>query len=385
MAESRASNRAGAYEQQGAFRTFRPKPFPPNPPIDYSLDLLHQLSLADRAVARLDGATEVLPNPDLFVYMFARKEAVRSSQIEGTQATLEDVIKAEAGVPDPDLPDDVEEATAYIAAMNQGLSRLASLPLSLRLLREVHAALLGPVSRGKDKTPGEFRTSQVLVGPPGCTAENATYIPPSPKHVTDALRDLERFFHDNPDMPFLVKVGLVHAQFETIHPFLDGNGRVGRLLITLMLCEKGIISRPLLYLSSYLKEHQAEYYRRLQDVHEFGRWEEWLMFFLQGVAETGNQAAHIAKKIVQLREQHRQSIVTEMGKGAGSALAVLEALYKLPIISFAEASQVAQVEIAPAGKIVHKLEALGIVREITGRRRNQRFLYHEYFGLFNDT
>jgi len=381
---NRESGRAGRYIKSGSAKVFIPAPLPPDPPIQQDDRLLEALSRADRAVARLDGATEVLPNADLFVYMFARKEAVDSSQIEGTEATLTDVLKFEAGANQSRLPRDVEEAQAYVDALNEGLANLARLPISLRLIREIHKTLLKGVRRGQNKDPGEFRRIQNWIGIAGRDISGARFVPPPPDEMNRALRDLERFFHEDQHLPILIKVGLIHAQFETIHPFLDGNGRVGRLLITLMLSERGILHRPLLYLSTYLKHHQQAYYENLQAVHDLGDWEGWLMFFLNGVAETGNAAAETAKAIVRLREQHRALIVEQLGRGAASGLTVLEALYALPMISIKQVSETAQVEVPAANKLVHKLEDMGILTEVTGNKRNQLFAYRDYMKLFTD-
>ena len=247
---------------------------PPEPPIVYSGELQTLLSDADRDLARLDAIASLLPNPDLFVTMYVRHEAVLSSQIEGTQSTLEDVLAFEADALRDDTPKDVEEVVNYVRAMNHGLARLPSFPLSLRLLREIHGELMQGV-RGGEKSPGEFRTSQNWIGGSGSTLANAAFVPPPPHELMNALGALERFLHDErPTVPLLVRCGLAHAQFETIHPFLDGNGRVGRLLITLMLCEHGALSRPLLDLSLYLKAHRAEYYDRLTAIRSQGHWEQ---------------------------------------------------------------------------------------------------------------
>jgi Fic family protein len=245
--------------------------------------MLGALSRADRALGRLDGATETLPNPDLFVFMYVRKEAVLSSQIEGTQASLLDVLEVEAQLTTYN-PFDVEEVINYVGAMNHGLTRLATLPVSLRLIREVHARLLAGV-RGSQSNPGEFRRVQNHIGPPGCSLEQARFVPPPPNQLHECLADLERFIHAEDEIPVLIRVGLIHAQFETIHPFLDGNGRVGRLLITLLLCDREILRRPLLYISYYFKRNRTEYYDRLQRVRDYRDWEGWITFFLRGVFE----------------------------------------------------------------------------------------------------
>jgi Fic family protein len=311
--------RAGRFVQQPrGYRAFEPASLPPQPPIQFGRELLGALSQADQALGRLDGTAGMLPNPNLFVAMYVRQEAVLSSQIEGTQASLTDVLAFEA-VNDGASEGDVEEVVNYVAAMNHGLERLKEFPLSLRLIREIHERLMRGV-RGQERQPGEFRTSQNWIGPGGSTLATATFVPPPPHVMQDALSRLERFLHD-PDLPRLVHAALAHAQFETIHPFLHGNGRVGRLLITFLLCHGGVLSRPLLYLSHYLKQHRQEYYDRLQAVRLEGRWEEWLLFFLKGVAEVAIEAQATAGKILALRERHRNQLAAE-GRASGISCAL---------------------------------------------------------------
>jgi len=306
--------RAGVYvTQPTGYKAFIPKDLPPDPPIRYDDGLWDGLSRADMALGRLDGSAENLPNPDLFVAMYVRKEAVLSSQIEGTQASLTDLLEYEVNRPTLKSLQDVGEVVNYVAAMNYGLEHLSELPVSLRLIKEIHAKLLAGV-RGSDRTPGEPRRSQNWIGPNGTLLAQARYVPPPPDEMNRALGKLETFIHDQTPMPALVKVGLVHSQFETIHPFLDGNGRVGRLLITFLLCEKGALRRPLLYLSHYLKLHRQEYYDRLQAVREKGDWEGWLRFFIEGVRTVADEAADTARRIVSLRKQHRNAITRELGR-----------------------------------------------------------------------
>lgn len=261
------------------------------------------LSRADQAVGRLDGVARALPNPDLFVAMYVRREAVLSSQIEGIQSTLEDTLSFELDPGQRDVPQDVEEVVNYVRAMNYGLERLTDLPLSLRLIREIYAELMRGV-RGADKLPGEFRRSQNWIGPQNAPLSEATFVPPPVSEMMTALYNLEVFLHEE-NLPVLVRCGLAHAQFETIHPFLDGNGRVGRLLIIFQLVHEGILHRPLLYLSYYIKRHKAEYYDRLMAVRQDGNWEGWLRFFLRGVAETAEEATATTEAIVHLQEEHR--------------------------------------------------------------------------------
>src|SRR5579884_3180227 len=303
-----ASPRAGRYvKQPTGYRAFVPAPLPPDPPLALDRDVVAVLSRADQAIGRLDGVAQTLPNPDLFVAMYVRREAVDSSQIEGTQSTLEDVLAFELDPHTRDLPRDVEEVVNYVRAMNYGLDRLATLPLSLRLIREIHAELLQGV-RGADKTPGEFRTTQNWIGAGHVSLAHATFVPPPVAELGQALDNFERFLHEERELPALVHGGLAHAQFETIHPFLDANGRVGRLLITFLLVFRGVLQRPLLYLSVYLKRNRAEYYDRLMAIRNSGDWESWLGFFLTGVAQTAEEATATARAILDLREEHRHRV-----------------------------------------------------------------------------
>src|SRR6266568_9580869 len=298
-------DRAGSYVSQiGGYKAFVPKPLPPDPPIHLDSEMIVLLSQAAMSLGRLDGMSTTLPNVDLFVAMYVNKEAVLSSQIEGTQASLIDVLAFEADAAFPENPQDIEEVINYINALKYGLQRLNTLPLSLRLIREIHSLLLQGV-RGANRHPGEFRTSQNWIGHLGGTIRTAKFVPPSPSDMNKALDDLEKFIHEELPLPLLLKVGLVHAQFETIHPFLDGNGRMGRLLITFILCSEGVLRKPLLYLSYFFKANRLEYYEYLQKIRDEGDWESWLKFFLRGVFEVAQEATTTARSIVQLRERHR--------------------------------------------------------------------------------
>lgn len=376
--------RAGRYvEQMAGYRAFIPSPLPPEPPIEIDAEMWSLLSQADRALGRLDGSTEALPNPDLFVFMYVRKEAVLSSQIEGTQASLIDVLEFESQTLQPDNPQDVAEVVNYIAAVNYGLERLTTLPISLRLIREIHQRLLQGV-RGAHKEPGEFRTSQNWIGPTGCSLQNATFVPPPPHEMMQVLGQLESFLHDPAPMPSLLKVGLAHAQFETIHPFLDGNGRAGRLLITFLLCEQNILSYPLLYISYYFKKYRSEYYDCLQAVRDHGHWERWLKFFLKGVCEVAQEASRTAREIVAMKEDHRQMIVAEMGRKTGNAIALLESLYFKPVFSIQHAEEITGLSYPNANSLVKDLCDLGLLQEITGQKRNRAFQYAPYLDVFKD-
>lgn len=376
--------RAGSYIQQlTGYRAFVPKPLPPDPPIQFDAELLELLSIADLALGRLDGASEILPNANLFVAMYVNKEAVLSSQIEGTQASLIDVLAFEAATTEPENPQDIEEVVNYVAALNYGLERLKTLPLSLRLIREIHERLMAGV-RGAEKHPGEFRSSQNWIGNPGSTLNSARFIPPSPTDMIQALGDIESFMHSLAPMPALIKIGLIHAQFETVHPFLDGNGRMGRLLITFYLCQQDIVRKPLLYLSHYFKGNKQEYYERLQRVRDEGEWEEWLKFFLRGVSIVAQEATTTAHRIVHLRERHRELLARKLPRGAGNAMQLLEHLYERPITTVNLVADHLQLTYAAANTLVTKFVELGILREMTQRERNRRFVYAEYLSMFTE-
>jgi Fic family protein len=378
------SSRAGRYISQPAgYRAFIPAPLPPAPAIAITGKLAEQLSQADRALGRLDGSVLTLPNPDLFVFMYVRKEAVLSSQIEGTQSSLQDLLAAEAKLFDLDLPQDVDEVLNYVRAMNHGLARLAELPVSIRLIREIHAELMRGV-RGGRLQPGELRTSQNWIGPGGCTLATASFVPPPPHVVPDALGELETFLHAADDLPPLVKIALAHVQFETIHPFLDGNGRVGRLLITFLLTESGVLHKPVLYLSHYFRQHRQAYYDHLQAVRDRGAWEEWLAFFLRGVTDVATEAAQTARRVLQLREQHRAAITQRLGRAAGNGHRILESLYDRPIVSVGDVRAMTGTTYAAANALVSRLVEIGVLHEMTGYARNRRFRYSPYIALFND-
>ena len=332
--------RAGKYIQQpSGYKAFIPNPLPPFPDLAMEPSMIALLSNADRALGRLDGMAETLPNPELFVAMYVRKEAVLSSQIEGTQASLEDLLEYEAEATVSNI-EDVSEVVNYVSAMKYGLERLQTLPLSLRLLKEIHGMLLQGV-RGSNKNPGQFRNSQNFIGKSTkASIESATFIPPPTQSMEIALNALEVFFYDKKDIPPLVKAGLLHVQFETIHPFLDGNGRMGRLLITFYLCQQEIIGKPLLYLSHYFKKYRATYYQLLQRVRDEGDWKSWMRFFLEGIYEVATSATEKARKIVQLREQDRKKIVDNCGKAASPALKLYEELFKSPIITVSQATKI---------------------------------------------
>jgi Fic family protein len=379
-----SAHRAGRYVRQPAgYRAFIPAPLPPEPPIVIDGELLDLLSEADRALGRLDGASQLIPDVDLFVYMYVRREAVLSSQIEGTQASLVDLLEFEAERADADTPDDVTEISNYVRAMNYGLARLDTLPVSLRLIREIHERLLEG-TRGHERTPGAFRDSQNWIGPAGCSISEATFVPPPPAEMRDALANLERFLHEETPLPPLIRVALAHGQFETVHPFLDGNGRVGRLLITFLLCERGIMSKPLLYLSHFLKRRRAEYYDRLQAIRDAGAWEPWLKFFLRGIRDVSLEATDNARRLTALREQHRGLVMDRLGRRTATALALLESLYRGPYITVNDAVPIVGLGYPQTNQLVAAFVGLGLLREVTGRRRDRLFRYEAYLDVFRD-
>ena len=378
------NRRVGRYKEttfkDERVRAYIPPPLPPDPPIDVA-SLLGKLSAADRAIGRLDGITVLLPDKALFLYMYVRKEAVLSSQIEGTQSTLSDLLRFETEAAAGEPIDDIREVSNYVDAMMHGLARLETLPLSLRLIREMHERLMKG-GRGLTKNPGEFRKSQNWIG--GTRPGNALYVPPPADELKACLDAFEKFIHRRtPGIPPLVKAGLLHLQFESIHPFLDGNGRLGRLLITLYLCAEGVLHQPLLYLSLYLKRHRADYYRLLQEVRERGTWEAWLEFFLDGVARTADQAFEMSTRIVGLFEKDRATIST--AERAGSALRLHEQMQKTPFLTAPKARDLTRLTTPTVNAALGELQRLGIVTEVTGRSRGRVYCYKAYVDLLNDS
>ncbi len=360
---------------------FVPHHLPPNPPLvlDQSRQLL--LERATLAVGRLDSISALLPDPDLFLYTYVRREAVLSSQIEGTQSSLSDLLLFELEEV-PGVPfDDVIEVSNYVAALDHGMARLREgFPLSNRLIREVHGKLLSR-GRGSEKQPGEFRRSQNWIG--GTRPGNAHFVPPPPARVEDCMASLERFIHDmDAPYPALLKAALAHVQFETIHPFLDGNGRVGRLLIALILHHSGALSRPLLYLSLYFKQHRSEYYRLLDVVRASGEWEAWLDFFLEGVDQTASGAVRITQRLTAIFQEDSRRI-KGLGRSGTALLRVFDALCERPIVTVNEICRRAEVSFPTATKSMQTLTNLGIARELTSQRRNRVFVYDRYLSILN--
>jgi Fic family protein len=362
-------------------RAFVPSPLPPEPPVILDAPLQRALEGATLAVGRLDGVSALLPDPGLFLYAYVRKEAVLSSQIEGTQSSLSDLLLFELDEA-PGVPlDDVLEVSNYVAALEHGLARLrGGFPLCNRLIREIHGVLLSR-GRGSGKDPGEFRRSQNWIG--GTRPGNARFVPPPHVRVPDCMAALERFLHECGGLPVLVCAGLAHVQFETVHPFLDGNGRVGRLLITFQLCHAGVLREPLLYLSLYFKQHRPEYYRLLNHVRTTGDWEAWIAFFLEGVRVTADGAAATAQRLQALFAEDRER-VARAGRRAASALRVHDALKARPVASVQDIRARSDLSFPTAGSAVDLLVKLGIARELTGKRRNRVFVYDRYLAILNE-
>lgn len=376
----------GHYEVSGGgvepVRAFVPKPLPPLPPLDLAGSRGRLVDAAHVACGRLDGVSLLLPDPDLFLYSYVRREAVLSSQIEGTQSSLSDLLLFELDeAPGAPLAD-VVEVSNHVAALEHGLARLREgFPLSGRLLCEIHARLLAR-GRGAEKRPGEFRASQNWIG--GTRPGNAHFVPPPPSAILECIASLERFLHDDSGgFSALVRAGLAHVQFETIHPFLDGNGRVGRLLIVLMLAEARLLSQPLLYVSLYLKQHRAEYYRLLDAVRHEGDWEAWMAFFLEGVTQTAQSAVDTAHRLLGLFRDDAARIAGH-GRAAGSTQRVFDALRARPLATIAALASRTGASVPTVSRAVESLSDLGIVREITGRKRERVFTYGRYLDILNE-
>ena len=373
------SDRAGRIMRQPTgYSAFIPKPLPPDPALVIDIDIITLLSKADRCLGRLDGITQTLPNPDLFVAMYVKKEALLSAQIEGTQASLIDILDVEE-VKDDEKGRNLEEVVNYIRAMNYGLERLRDFPLSLRLFKEIHALLLEGV-RGSERSPGEFRTTQNWIGSAGSNINSAAFVPPPPYEMMEAMGELERYFHDENSIPPLIKIGLIHAQFETIHPFLDGNGRMGRLLITFWLCQQEILSKPLLYLSYYFKMNKIEYYDRLMAIRLNGDWEGWIKFFLKGLAEVSLEATKTAKEILKMKEVHSK-LISDNLRNPAHGLKLLENLFEQPILTINIVANVVGVSYPTANNLVNELSALGILVGDPKVQRNRKYIYRQYVDL----
>jgi Fic family protein len=383
------STRAGQFLQQPqGYEAFIPADLPPSdPPIEIDEEMNDLLSKADRSLGRLDGAARVLPNPDLFVAMYMRHEAVLSSQIEGTQSSLQDVLEFEAeGMKKPDAAEkarDAEEVFNYVEAMRVGLEKLDELPLSLRLIREIHGVLMQGV-RGQDDRPGKFREKQNYIGA-GVLKDpkEAQYVPPPPQKMFDALDNFEEFIRKDREieLPLLLQCGVAHAQFETIHPFLDGNGRMGRLLIVFMLCEREILRQPVLYISHFMNKNKTQYYDLLQRIRTGGDWEEWLKFFLKGVRKVSQAAIETTESINKIRKKNKALVTEEVNSQYAHPL--LDYLFVRPVVSINQAKETLDCSYNTAQQVIEGFENLGLVSEITGQERNRLFRFDEYLELFD--
>ena len=376
------SLRAGKYIQHAdGYRTFLPKLLPPN--LDYDDELQFLLSSANVSLGKLDGAIQILPNPDIFVHMFVCKEAVLSSQIEGTQSTLVDLLQKEAKIYASGQPDDVDEVSNYVTALNRGIQLLQNDRISISLLLQVHKLLLQDL-RGAQLHSGELRTDIVWIGPKNSDLNDATFIPPPPELIETCLNDLLNFTQAEDSIPPLVKAGLVHAQFETIHPFYDGNGRIGRLLITLMLHEKKILQKPILYLSLFLKANRTKYYEALQAVRDHGDWESWIKFFLTGVLHSSKQSAHSAQNIIALREEVRETLLSQLGGTAANALRLHESLFQLPYTDVTRTANLLNIRFPAANRLIDSMVKHNVLVEITGNSRNRLFAYKRYIEIVSE-
>mgnify|MGYP004467679861 FL=1 len=359
-----------------AYQSFVPSPLPPTPPIEISEDILEQLIKANSQLAILESVATHIPDVDLFVSMYVRKEALMSSQIEGTQATLEDVL-------DPLIEDNtnrnVADVVNYIKATEYAIRRLHELPLCNRLLKETHAILMEGV-RGQEKNPGEFRCSQNWIGGKGSTLRNAKYIPPSPDDMTEAMSDLEKYINADDRLDGLIRAALIHYQFETIHPFLDGNGRIGRLLITLFLMEKKILTTPALYISYFLKKNRVEYYDRMTEVRSKGNYEQWVKFFLQAIAESANDAIAAIDELTTLHDKN-VDLVAGMGRASKNAMLVFRYLEANPIIEIGKTAEALGITFGTASNVVERLSSAGILEQTTTGRRNRTFAYKDYLAI----
>jgi Fic family protein len=362
-------------------RSFIPKELPPEPPIEYDDELHLLLSKADRNLARLDGITSVLPNPDLFIAMYVKKEALLSSQIEGTQASLEGVLEFEADlVPKEDISE-IKEVVNYIKALNYGIERLVETAMSIDLIKEIHMILLEG-TRGDGLNSGNFKVCQNYIGTPGASIREAIFVPPTPAITIPAMQALERFLNEKDNIPPLIKIGLIHAQFEPIHPFLDGNGRIGRLIITFYLVWKEILSKPLLYLSFYLKNNRSEYYDLLMKVRTEGAWEDWLKFFLKGVSETSQEAVNTAREIIKLKDDMTNKVY-ENSISSIHAIRLINLLFDSPLISSKDIADRLNISSVTANNLVSRFEEIGILNEVTGKKRYKMYLFKEYVDIIS--
>lgn len=367
-------------EQIGGYTAYIPKSLDA---YDISLEpLVPELSAADRALARLDATTEFLPNPELFVRMYVRKEAVLSAQIEGTRASMLDVVDEEAGSEPEDKRDDLREVKNYMDALEYGIQQLDDLPISRRLICKIHERLLEGV-RGQNLAPGRLRDDQNYISSPGGGIEDAVHVPPPPDRVADLVHDLASYINEEVSHPVLIRAALAHQQFETIHPFLDGNGRLGRLLVSLMLIEQGALQQPILYLSAFFRRRRQEYYDRLQAVRDDGELKQWIEFFLEAVRDVAEHGTQTARRIRELREEHRELVTAEISSPA-KALTLLEALFQHPAVTVPQVKQIIEMSYPVANDLVADFERLGLLTEVTGQKRNRRYRYQPYLKIFGE-
>lgn len=378
----RDSMRSGnVVTQQTGYKAFIPKPLPPEPSIQMVGEIQHLLTDANMAIGKMEMMGYLAPNLEHIIAMYVRKEALLSSQIEGTQASLEDIFEYESQIPIKNI-NDVKEVVNYVKALNHGMKRLSEFPMSIRLIKEIHEILLED-TRGREKTPGEFKKSQNWIGAPGSTLANASFVPPPPAEAIAAMGDLEIYLHKGRELPLLINCALIHYQFETIHPFLDGNGRLGRLLITFYLYWQGALQYPLLYLSYYLKIHRQEYYDRLNLVREKGDYEQWIIFFLKGVIWTSDSALKTIKHLLQLQEDHKQRLISERISTV-HAIALLDYLVEKPHLTINEIANSLKISYTGAKTLVDQFVANGILKEITGKKRDKRYTYWEYLAILSE-
>ncbi|MFQ5912381.1 MAG: Fic family protein [Nitrospinota bacterium] len=357
-----------------------PAPLPPS--FQWNDALVRALSAADQGLGRLAGVGQTLANPHLLIRPFIRREAVLSSRIENTQASLSDLFLFEAAPSLPPRVPDVREVSNYIVALEYGLHRATELPLSLRLLREMHQRLMEG-GRGEQQAPGNFRRTQNWIGPPGCTLEDAAFVPPPPPEMKQALGDFEKYFHTPSPLPPLVRLAMIHYQFEAIHPFLDGNGRIGRLLVTLLLCLEGLLPQPLLYLSAYFERHRQEYYQHLLAVSQAGQWAEWVTFFLSGVTEQARDAVERSDRLLGLREEFHEML--QAARSSALQLKLVDHLFSHPMTTVPLAARLLEVTNRSAQGNINKLIDAGILREVTGRKRNRVFVAEEILRAVEDS
>ena len=374
------NNRAGYYKQnlsgEMAYKSFVPNPLPPVPPIELSEDIVGLLVKANSQLAVLQSIAARIPNVELFISMYVRKESLMSSQIEGTQATLEDILDP---MLDTNTNRNIADVVNYIKATEFAITRLQTLPLCNRLIKETHAVLMEGV-RGQEKNPGEFRYSQNWIGGQGSTLKNARYIPPSPDDMQNAMSDLEKYINVDDDLDALIRAALIHYQFETIHPFLDGNGRVGRLLITLFLMDKGILTTPALYISYFLKKNRVEYYDRMAEVRTKGNYEQWIIFFLQAIMESAGDATSTIDELITLHDTNT-SVISKLGRASKNTMLVFDYLESNPIIDIGKTAEALSITFNTASSAVRRLVDAGILVQTGGGGRNRTFAYEAYLDI----